>query len=153
LWVEFARIIGELRPRFVVVENVPALLARGFGRVLGDLAARGYDAEWDCIPAAAVGAPHLRDRLFVVAYANGIPERNQPECEPRRIGEAVAGDDGTPGAVAHPHGRRPLEPEGRVREVGRRTGDGGGEVAHAYRERREKRDPAAVAGDVGLASW
>src|SRR5690606_28720166 len=55
LWVEFARIVRELRPRFVVVENVPALLARGFGRVLGDLAACGYDAEWDCIPAAAVG--------------------------------------------------------------------------------------------------
>ena len=49
LWSEYARIIGELRPRYVVVENVSALLARGLGRVLGDLAALGYDAEWDCI--------------------------------------------------------------------------------------------------------
>jgi DNA (cytosine-5)-methyltransferase 1 len=68
LWSEYARIVGELRPRYVVVENVSALLARGLGRVLGDLAALGYDAEWDCIPASAVGAPHRRDRLWLVAY-------------------------------------------------------------------------------------
>lgn len=72
LWSEFARIVRELRPRYVVVENVPALLARGLGVVLGDLAACGYDATWDCIPAAAVGAPHLRYRLFVVAYPQGL---------------------------------------------------------------------------------
>tara|TARA_R100000655_G_scaffold34138_1_gene66763 strand:+ start:69 stop:830 length:762 start_codon:yes stop_codon:yes gene_type:complete len=71
LWTEYARIIRELRPRFVVVENVTALLNGGMGRVLGDLAACGYDAIWDCIPAAAVGAPHRRDRLFLVAYTNG----------------------------------------------------------------------------------
>jgi DNA (cytosine-5)-methyltransferase 1 len=69
LWAEYARIIREVRPRYVLVENVAALLARGLGRVLGDLAESGFDAEWDCIPAAAVGAPHRRDRLFLVAYA------------------------------------------------------------------------------------
>jgi DNA (cytosine-5)-methyltransferase 1 len=68
LWFEFARIIRLVRPRFVVVENVAALLSRGLGVVLGDLAACGYDATWDCIPAAAVGAPHRRDRVFIVAY-------------------------------------------------------------------------------------
>jgi DNA-cytosine methyltransferase len=68
LWKEYARIIGELRPRYVIVENVAALLGRGLGRVLGDLAALGYDAEWHCIPASAVGAPHRRDRLWLVAY-------------------------------------------------------------------------------------
>lgn len=71
LWTEFARVVREIRPRFVLVENVAALLARGVGRVLGDLATGGYDAEWDCLPAAAVGAPHLRDRLFLVAHADG----------------------------------------------------------------------------------
>lgn len=71
LWTEYARIIRELRPRFVVVENVTALLNGGMGRILGDLASCGYDAIWDCIPAAAVGAPHRRDRFFLVAYANG----------------------------------------------------------------------------------
>lgn len=66
LWVEFARVIGEVRPRYVIVENVAALLGRGHGEVLGDLAALGYDAEWHCIPAAAVGAPHRRDRVWII---------------------------------------------------------------------------------------
>jgi DNA (cytosine-5)-methyltransferase 1 len=69
LWRDYARLIGEIRPRFVIVENVAALLWRGFGDVLGDLAALGYDAEWHCIPASALGAPHRRDRLWIVAYA------------------------------------------------------------------------------------
>jgi DNA (cytosine-5)-methyltransferase 1 len=69
LWSEYARIIGEVRPRYVIVENVAALLGRGLERVLGDLAALGFDAEWHCIPACAVGAPHRRDRVWIVAYA------------------------------------------------------------------------------------
>jgi len=68
LWSEYARLIGELRPQFVIVENVSALLSRGLDRVLGDLASLGYDAEWHCIPASAVGAPHRRDRIWIVAY-------------------------------------------------------------------------------------
>lgn len=70
LWREFARLIGEVRPRYVIVENVAALLIRGLDRVLGDLASLGYDAEWHCIPASAVGAPHRRDRIWIVAYPN-----------------------------------------------------------------------------------
>jgi DNA (cytosine-5)-methyltransferase 1 len=66
LWTEFAGIIGDIRPRLVLVENSTSLLSRGLGRVLGDLAEIGYDAEWDCIPPAALGAPHIRDRVFVV---------------------------------------------------------------------------------------
>lgn len=72
LWGEIARLIGEIRPKYVLVENVANLLAgeRGtwFSRVLGDLAALGYDAEWHCIPASAVGAPHARDRVWIIAY-------------------------------------------------------------------------------------
>jgi DNA (cytosine-5)-methyltransferase 1 len=71
LWPEFVRLLGILRPRFAVLENVPGLLARGMGEVLGDLAALGFDAEWDCLPAAAFGAPHLRDRVWIVAYSPG----------------------------------------------------------------------------------
>lgn len=67
LWSEYARIIGEVRSRYVVVENVAALLSRGLDVVLGDLAALGYDAEWHCIPASAVGAPHRRDRVWILA--------------------------------------------------------------------------------------
>jgi DNA (cytosine-5)-methyltransferase 1 len=75
LWSEIVRLIGELRPQYVIVENVAALLSgpiekRGgwFGRVLGDLAGCGYDAEWENIPASALGAPHRRERVWIVAY-------------------------------------------------------------------------------------
>lgn len=74
LWFEFARIIGEFRPRYVVVENVAALLVRGLDTVLGTLAELGYDALWTTVRASDVGAPHRRERLFVVAYANGMRE-------------------------------------------------------------------------------
>jgi DNA (cytosine-5)-methyltransferase 1 len=83
LWSEFHRVVRLLRPSLVLVENVPGLYSRGLGRVLGDLASCGYDAEWDCLSAASVGAPHLRERVFVVAHAqrggrDGIHERVQP---------------------------------------------------------------------------
>src|SRR5439155_9652602 len=78
LWPEFARIIRLLRPRYALMENVPGLLVGGgMAEVLGDLATCGYDAEWDCIPAAAVGAPHLRYRVFIVAYANGGRQQSE----------------------------------------------------------------------------
>lgn len=78
LWSEYARIIRELRPRYVVVENVAALLGRGMERVLGDLAACGYDAEWQSIRASDVGAPHRRERIWIVAYPqrSGIREQS-----------------------------------------------------------------------------
>lgn len=72
LWAEYARAIRHLRPRLVVVENVRALLVRGISRVLGDLADLGYDAEWQVLSAAAVGAPHRRERVWIVAHANGV---------------------------------------------------------------------------------
>src|SRR5947208_11045335 len=74
LWSEMHRVICELRPRYVVVENVAALLIRGMGRVLGDLAEIGYDAEWDCFRASDFGAPHERERVFLIAYphSNGL---------------------------------------------------------------------------------
>jgi len=75
LWYEYARIIRELGPRFVVVENVAALLVRGMDRVLGTLANLGYDAEWSCISACSVGAPHTRDRVFIIAYRDEIRRR------------------------------------------------------------------------------
>jgi DNA (cytosine-5)-methyltransferase 1 len=68
LWAEVARLIRRLRPVIVILENVPAILSRGLGRVCGDLAQIGYDCFWDCIPAGDLGAPHKRDRWFCVAY-------------------------------------------------------------------------------------
>lgn len=71
LFYEVARLVGELGPRYVILENVGALLSRGLDAVLGTLASLGYDAEWHCIPAAYVGAPHRRDRVWIIAYAAG----------------------------------------------------------------------------------
>lgn len=68
LYREVVRCLCVARPQVGILENVAALLRRGMGTVLGDLAAIGYDAEWDCIPASAVGAPHRRDRVFIVAH-------------------------------------------------------------------------------------
>jgi DNA (cytosine-5)-methyltransferase 1 len=67
LWSEMRRIICEVGPRFVFVENSPALTYRGLGRVLGDLAALGYDARWGVLGAVHAGAPHRRERIWIVA--------------------------------------------------------------------------------------
>jgi DNA (cytosine-5)-methyltransferase 1 len=87
LWSEFARIIGEVRPAFTLVENVPELLAGPsgqpggwFGKVLGDLASLGYDAGWHCIQAADVGAPHIRDRVWIAAVLPDASCERFVEC-------------------------------------------------------------------------
>ena len=72
LWSQFTRIIDGLQPRWIIVENVSAILGRGLGSVLRDLAALGFDAEWDVLPAGAFGVEHIRERVFVVAYPNGV---------------------------------------------------------------------------------
>lgn len=88
LWSEFARIIGEVRPRFVFVENSPALVVRGLGTVLGSLASMGYDAEWCVLGAHHVGAPHRRDRIWILARSDGFREQ-QPERSEQEIGSRV----------------------------------------------------------------
>ena len=70
LWFEYRRLIKEIKPKYAIIENVSALRSRGLDRVLRSLAEIGYDAEWHCIPASAVGAPHQRDRIWIVAYPN-----------------------------------------------------------------------------------
>ena len=78
LWHEMARIVREVRPQFVFVENSPALTGRGLGVVLGDLAKAGYDAEWCVLGADDVGAPHKRKRIWILAHAN-CSRRNAKE--------------------------------------------------------------------------
>lgn len=70
LWWEFYRLIKEIKPQWVIAENVSALRSRGLDTVLWALSEIGYDAEWHCIPASSVGAPHQRDRIWIVAYPN-----------------------------------------------------------------------------------
>lgn len=72
MWSHMARIVGEVRPRFVFVENSPMLVGRGLARVIGDLTALGYDCRWGVLGADDVGAPHERKRLWLVAYADSV---------------------------------------------------------------------------------
>jgi site-specific DNA-cytosine methylase len=142
LWPHFHRAIRHLRPRYALLENVPGHLSMGFDAVLGDLAEIGYDTEWCSIPAAAVGAPHLRWRIFAVAYPHVdsepgvavdafarsrvmVPDaerdelRQQPISIFGRSDTAVARDDGEAWDVAdargceHPRQRSRIErPQG-----------------------------------------
>lgn len=81
LWAEMHRIIREVRPRYAFMENSPMLTSRGLGRVLGDLAEIGYDAAWTVLGAADVGAPHRRDRIWILAH---VPHADVPGCEQQR---------------------------------------------------------------------
>jgi DNA (cytosine-5)-methyltransferase 1 len=72
LWWQFHRLIEETQPKYVIAENVAVLRSRGLDQVLRSLHQIGYDAEWHCIPASAVGAPHQRDRIWIVAYSESV---------------------------------------------------------------------------------
>jgi DNA (cytosine-5)-methyltransferase 1 len=78
LWRAMARLIGEIRPSYVILENSSELLRLGAGEVFADLAALGFHIQWDCIPACAVGAPHGRDRIWIVAHAPQEQGVHQP---------------------------------------------------------------------------
>lgn len=72
LWREYHRLIGEIRPKFVLVENVAALLGRGMATVLGDLTVIGYDAEWHSLGATYAGVPQRRPRVWIIAYPTHV---------------------------------------------------------------------------------
>lgn len=103
LWREMFRVVCEIRPQFVFVENSPVLTSRGLGRVLGDLASIGYDAEWMVLGADDVGAPHVRKRIWILAHdlhLNGLqcPQQGEPFTRPQildgySIHRMDAGDD------------------------------------------------------------
>ena len=80
MWGHMARIVGEVRPRNVFVENSPMLVGRGLARVLGDLASLGYDARWGIVGAHHTGAPHRRDRMWILADSCGarLQGKQQP---------------------------------------------------------------------------
>lgn len=136
LWAHQLRLVRHLRPRFVLVENVTGLLDRGIGRVLGDLARFGYDAEWTVLSACAFGAPHPRERLFILAYPTSLGEgqlrrlkcsrqsapqrdihwaKSEPECErvldgvPNRVDRLTGLGNAVVPQVAEWIGRRILE--------------------------------------------
>jgi len=109
LWPAMHNAIRLLRPSYALMENVRGHLSLGFGRVLGDLAEIGYDAEWQVIPAAAVGAPHKRDRVFIVAYptsqfSNG--SNNNPRVGLESQSFSKLGNNGGSQSLADTNGRR-----------------------------------------------
>ncbi|MEM7308875.1 MAG: DNA cytosine methyltransferase [Planctomycetota bacterium] len=157
LWPDVARVLGEVGPRVVVLENVPGHLRVGFDAVLGDLASLGFDAEWGVFSAAEVGAPHHRDRLFVLAWrvseasrdalrlfaerGQSPPRSAEPwHTEPGDLGENVADT----ARVGWPEGRP--ESEGRAR--GTSVGERGAELADAGSSRR----PAPSSGSCEQAA-
>jgi DNA (cytosine-5)-methyltransferase 1 len=103
IWADVARIIGEVRPGVVFLENVPGLRKRGLGVMLRDLAAMGYDAEWGCFKASDAGAPHRRTRLFLLAYSDG-PRPPQHVREPGDARQEQPPAIGTGGGVEFPPG-------------------------------------------------
>ena len=84
MWREMARVVSEVRPAYVYVENSPMLTTRGGARVIADLTALGYDAQWDVMGAADVGAPHQRDRIWIVAYSNEFRIQSKQELSTRK---------------------------------------------------------------------
>lgn len=134
LWAEFWRIVRELRPRYVAVENVAAIrnlhLGAVWGTVLGDLAALGYDVAWGCVRASDVGAPHGRDRILAVA-------RHAAHVGPERAG-------------CSRHGRDGLANAGPLAADAARDGEGGSGAAGGS-DRERARPCADVAADAGGA--
>jgi DNA (cytosine-5)-methyltransferase 1 len=110
LWSQFERVIRVLRPNYVLVENVTGLLIRGLGRVLGDLAALGFDAEWEVLSASDLGASHIRERVFVLAYSR------QERCFQGEIERRIACQDISTKTL------RPISREAWMPGVGRRIG-------------------------------
>lgn len=137
LWREMARIVSEVRPRFVFVENSPLLVGRGLAVVIGDLAEMGYDAQWACISASDTGAPHQRDRIWIVANAISARDRGEVDCieaDRTNTSRPAGGSGGSSernGAYAahghgHGHGQQRLVAESQPRNDGRPTGLLGG---------------------------
>ena len=114
MWTNMARIIGEVRPSFAYVENSPMLTSRGLGRVFGDMAEHGYDCRWTVLGAGAVGAPHGRKRIWLVAYAaalglQGRQQRQQVRQPGQTVSDLVKGAERHWRDLPEPYGLRRLD--------------------------------------------
>ncbi|WP_370868210.1 DNA cytosine methyltransferase [Sulfuriferula sp.] len=163
MWREMARIIGEVRPRFAFVENSPLLVGRGLIRVLADLAEMGFDARWGVVGAADVGAPHRRERCWVVAHAERAERRPELRACDRVEREREIGlpqrQEGTSRAgtcsetLADADSMRELQPEGRERTERGWVGNGGENVANTNSERQQELHAAAIASEARQHPW
>jgi DNA (cytosine-5)-methyltransferase 1 len=165
LWFEFHRLIQEAKPKWVIAENVSALRSRGLDQVLRSLAEIGYDAEWHCIPASAVGAPHRRDRIWILAYPSEL-QRNGSNHNTRECMESEKkpklGNCSWEENVAHSGSLRPFSKQQRdagvVGEEGcKKEGAGNqsafcssscsSEMAHTSREGLERQWTRAISAE------
>ena len=143
LWREMARIIGEVRPRFVRIENSPALVTRGLGRVLADLASMGFDARWGIVSAADTGAHHIRERLWILAHADSNAGGERPEFSMQRgwaqkaEQAGVGGCRGSSDDVADPNSVRELQQTGGECDKWDGAGYGSENLADAVRQRKQ----------------
>jgi len=116
LWSECARLLGDIRPKYAIFENVTNLLNghRGdwFKRVLWDISALGYDAEWHCIPASELGAHHHRDRIWIIAYPSGVGHGKRVEEADRTSGTPKGGVKG--GDILAYSERKPRRDNGKL---------------------------------------
>lgn len=176
LWWEMFGAISLLRPFYAVLENVPALTGRGLDAVLGALSEIGYDAEWTIVSAAAVGAPHIRERIFVVAYtqygglavgrrvADTGAERGRSRGIPR--GDAPRGSvqAGTVVADASSSGRQEQNAPRLICEAGYGTGrsveawdkshaESSGRYGSSSQEAREYQRRVEVGGSGEYPTW
>ena len=136
LFFEIVRLACEFRPQFIFLENVPAITIRGLDRVLLEFTALGYDCRWTIVSAAEVGAPHLRERWFLLAHANGLKGGNKRENMERGnaiVGErqAIIGNDGFEKYVANSHSARELQPQRGITNKWGWIGNGGQAVANS----------------------
>ena len=165
LWSEFARIISEVRPHYVYVENSPMLTSRGLGQVLGDLASMGFDAEWGVVSAEDVGANHRRERIWIVAHSMCRRWAAGNLRDERCIGRTV--EDGRPteftesssssASLARSNSARELQAQGIKCEFGRRISDGSKDVGYANSTQRKGNQCADRVGtkhaDIDGTSW
>ncbi len=167
LWREFARIIREVGPRYVFVENSPRLTGKGLHRVLADLAEMGFDARWGVLGAVHAGAPHIRERIWIVAHARSVQLRQQPgrRSGPDGQGAALAGVHGQEEPLAHANGLGRGEvserlvasrgANGSAQDVpqGAETGMGDTNGAGLEKRLRERGDPRQECAATERAGW
>jgi DNA (cytosine-5)-methyltransferase 1 len=156
LFYELIRVVRLVRPRYVVLENVAAIVSNGLDTVLGELAEAGFDCEWACIPASAVGACHRRDRWWLVAYPSCQQRHDGGPADPARAaGAASKPRDGDGANAAHPNhqgleGRQPAGVPERGIQWPARPGDPpGGRLSPDWRSYVS--EPVLCRGDDGLS--
>lgn len=153
LFFEIIRLVREIRPRFVFLENVPAITVRGLDRVLLELTALGYDSRWTIVSAAEVGACHQRDRWFLLAHTNGERGRHEQVCQSRSRGQTSTIDNSqdTPDA----NSLRELQSQGSKQNQRERFGHNSENLANADGKGLEGsgRQESKLARPVQYGGW